>query len=307
MELIATRTLPSRLWAYLQMMRPANIVTAWADILVGYAAAGLVLSSLSQPVADWVSLLWLLLATTGLYGGGVVFNDVFDADLDAQERPERPIPSGRASLTEGIALGTGLLLVGIVAALQVSLLSGILAGAIALAALLYDAFSKHNPVLGPVNMGLCRGGNWLLGMSAMPLMLPQHGLVVGVPLVYIAAITVMSRGEVTGGRRSTGLLALLLLAGVAIFLVGLAHLGDYHLWSMAPFGGVWLGLVLPAFARATHTPSAELIRTAVRTGVISLIALDAAIAAGFSHWIYGLCILALLPLSRLLAQPFSVT
>jgi 4-hydroxybenzoate polyprenyltransferase len=288
------------------MMRPANIVTAWADILVGYAAAGLVLTHIPGP-ATWVSLLWLLLATTGLYGGGVVFNDVFDAELDAQERPERPIPSGRASLTEGMALGAALLLLGIVAALQVSLLSGMLAGAIALAALLYDAFSKHNPLLGPLNMGLCRGGNWLLGLSVVPSMLSQHGLIAGVPLVYIAAITVMSRGEVTGGRRSTSGMALLLLAGVAIALVGLAPLADYHLWSMAPFGGVWLALVLPAFVRATSTPSAELIRTAVRTGVISLIALDAAIAAGFSHWIYGLCILALLPLSRLLAQSFSVT
>ncbi|NER97126.1 MAG: polyprenyltransferase, partial [Symploca sp. SIO1B1] len=31
------------LWAYLQLMRPANIITAWADILAGYAASGLVL------------------------------------------------------------------------------------------------------------------------------------------------------------------------------------------------------------------------------------------------------------------------
>ncbi|NEP43227.1 MAG: UbiA family prenyltransferase, partial [Okeania sp. SIO2H7] len=75
-------------WAYLQLMRPANIITAHADILVGYAASG---------ATDPYRLGWLLLATTGLYGDGVVFNDVFDAELDAIERPERPIPSDRAS------------------------------------------------------------------------------------------------------------------------------------------------------------------------------------------------------------------
>jgi 4-hydroxybenzoate polyprenyltransferase len=87
----------SFLLPYLQMMRPANIVTAWADILVGCAIVGFVSTQgISVVIPNVIPLVWLLLATTGLYGGGVVFNDVFDADLDRIERPERPIPSGRA-------------------------------------------------------------------------------------------------------------------------------------------------------------------------------------------------------------------
>ncbi|MEL6856607.1 MAG: polyprenyltransferase, partial [Cyanobacteria bacterium J06607_13] len=81
-------------------MRPANILTAWADILVGYAAAGsgLVLANLwagGLSVSALVPLGWLLLSTSGLYGGGVVFNDVFDAELDQQERPLGNGRSGR--------------------------------------------------------------------------------------------------------------------------------------------------------------------------------------------------------------------
>ena len=83
--------LNKRLIAYLQLMRPANIITAWADILLGYAAAGAVTVGINN--LDFVALGWLILATTGLYGGGVVFNDVFDAELDAVERPERALPS----------------------------------------------------------------------------------------------------------------------------------------------------------------------------------------------------------------------
>ena len=63
------------------------------------------------------------------------FNDVFDASLDAVERPERPIPSGRASLTGAVCLGLALLLGGTAAAVQVSAVSGGLAIAIALSAL----------------------------------------------------------------------------------------------------------------------------------------------------------------------------
>src|SRR5262245_22373350 len=118
----------SAVWPYLQLMRPANIVTAMADILAGFAAAGrLTLAPLP----------WLLLATIGLYGGGVVMNDVFDRDLDAVERPERPLPSGRATLRGAAVLGVALLLVGIAAASVVSRTSSLLALAIAALALLY--------------------------------------------------------------------------------------------------------------------------------------------------------------------------
>src|SRR5690625_6499540 len=81
--------------AALELMRPANIITAFADILAGFAAAGGVLALTSSGFdlePDGVG--WLLLATFGLYGGGIVFNDVFDASIDAEERPERAIPSG---------------------------------------------------------------------------------------------------------------------------------------------------------------------------------------------------------------------
>jgi 4-hydroxybenzoate polyprenyltransferase len=291
----------SKVWPYLQMLRPANIVTAWADILVGFGATGLF------PSTSW-ELFWLLLSTTGLYGGGIVFNDVFDAELDAIERPERPIPSGRASLNMGILLGTGLLMGGIIAAAQVSLLSAEIAFGVAMLALIYDAIGKHHPLFGPLNMGLCRGGNWLLGLSLAPEMLGQHGVIALVPVVYIAAITIMSRGEVNGGDRRSGLLALGLIVSLAIGLIGITVvLPGFELTWLVPFGLIWLGLVLPKFIQAVQTPDPAVIRIAVRTGVISLIALDSTLASASSGWMYGVAVLALLPISRLLADRFAVT
>lgn len=307
---ISGQSITNRVMAYLQMMRPANIVTAWADILAGYAAAGLVGAGDPNTV---YSLFWLLLATTGLYGGGVVFNDVLDAKLDAKERPERPIPSGRSSVLEGVFLGIGLLTIGIMAAAQVSLLSAGIATAIALAALLYDSVGKHHVLIAPLNMGLCRGGNLLLGVSALPIMVQERLYLAAIPILYITAITLISRGEVHGGSRIAGFISLGLLALVCGGLIKLAPVpidgavSSYDVSLMLPFGVFWAMLVFPAFAKATREPSPELIRMAVRSGVIALIALDSAIAAGFSHWIYGLMILSLLPLSRLLAKQFAVT
>nr|WP_277876471.1 UbiA-like protein EboC [Trichocoleus sp. FACHB-40] len=295
-----------RLWAYLQLMRPANIVTAWADILVGFAASGAI-AFLNQTLTGSATLAWLLLATTGLYGGGVVFNDVFDAELDAKERPERPIPSDRASRQGAIALGSLLLVVGIVAALQVSWLSGAIAATIAFAALLYDAFGKHHSILGPVNMGICRGGNLLLGVSAVPAMLGERWFLALIPITYIAAVTAISQGEVHGGKATTGITALLFVGAVIASILALGLLPDYQVLAALPFIVLFAGRVLPAFVKAVREPTPDLIRVAVKVGVLSLIVLDATVAAGFANLPYGLLVLSLLPISMILAQIFAVT
>lgn len=282
-------------------MRPANIVTAWADILAGFAASGAV------GLINIQVLGWLLLATTGLYGGGIVLNDVFDAELDAQERPERPIPSGRASRQGATLLGSMLLVIGVVAAARVSPLSATLACGIALAATLYDAVGKHHPIIGPLNMGACRGGNLLLGISAVPAMIGEHWFLAVIPVIYIAAVTTISRGEVHGAKGITGIIALLLIGLVIAGLLGLGLLQDYQVLAALPFVALFAVRVLLPFIKAVREPKPEQIRIAVKAGVLSLIVLDATVAAGFATLPYGLLVLSLLPISMALAQIFAVT
>lgn len=298
----------SRLWAYLQLARPANVVTAWADVLAGFAVAGATLTLDGWTAAvDPAVLGWLLLATTGLYAGGVVFNDVFDAELDAKERPERPIPSGRASRRGGALFGCVLLVGGIVAAYQAGAVSALLAALIAGAAVLYDARTKHYSVIGPLNMGLCRGGNLLLGVSAVPAMIASSWYLLLLPVAYIAAITAVSQGEVHGGTRRTGYLAVTLVIGVIGSLLMLGIRTDYRLLHALPFALFLAVQVVPPFVRAAQTPAPEPIQNAVKAGVMALIPLNAALAAGFAGWLYGLGVLLLLPLSMGLARLFAVT
>ncbi|WP_009631711.1 UbiA-like protein EboC [Synechocystis sp. PCC 7509] len=290
--------LNTRIWAYLQLMRPANIVTAWADILTGFAASG---AAIDTPLA------WLILATTGLYGGGVVFNDVFDAQLDAIERPERPIPTGKASVFGATILGVVLLTIGIVAAAQVSLISAVIAAFVAMGALIYDAWNKHNAIASPINMGLCRGGNLLLGVSATPAMVGELWFLALIPIFYIAAVTAISRGEVHGGKSSTGKLALLLLAIALCGVLALGLLPNYFILAVLPFLALLTVRVFPPFIAATYNPSADIIRKAVKAGVLSLIILDASMAAGFAGFVYGLLVLGLSFGSIALAKVFAVT
>lgn len=291
----------NNLWAYLQLMRPANIITAWADILAGIAASGFAILDNPVPAA------WLILATTGLYGGGVVFNDVFDAELDAKERPERPIPSGRSSLWGATFLGSVLLVIGVVAAAQVSWLSLCIACGVAAAALLYDAYAKHHTFFGPLTMGICRGGNLLLGVSILSPMVRESWYLALIPIVYIAAITAISQGEVHGGKRSTGIVALVLMGAVIAGLLGLAWINNSYFLAALPFVILLSWRVLVPFVRAASQPNAENIRTAVRSGVLSLIVLDATLGCSFAGLPYGLSMLFLLPLSMMLGRLFAVT
>ncbi|MEL6457317.1 MAG: UbiA-like protein EboC [Cyanobacteria bacterium J06621_15] len=291
----------NRLWAYLQLTRPANIITAWADILAGIAASGFAIFDNPVPAA------WLILATTGLYGGGVVFNDVFDAELDAKERPERPIPSGRSSLWGATFLGSVLLVIGVLAAAQVSWLSFTIACGVAAAALLYDAYAKHHRFFGPLNMGICRGGNLLLGVSILSPMVRESWYLALIPIIYIGAITAISQGEVHGGKRSTGIVALVLMGTVITGLLGLSWLNKSYFLAVLPFVILLSWRVVVPFVRAVGQPSAENIRKAVRSGVLSLIVLDATLSCSFTGLPYGLLVLCLLPLSIMLARLFAVT
>lgn len=294
------------LFPYLVLVRPANIITAISDVIAGLAIAGL-LSTLTIPDQPF-DLIFLILSTIGLYAGGIVFNDVFDLELDRLERPERILPSGLISSRQAIFYGISLLGIGIVMAFLTNPRSGIIALLITACALVYDRFGKHHPVLGPLNMGLCRGLNLLLGMSAVPLSSLGHLIwITLLPLVFIAAVTLTSRGEVSGNNQKSIYFALFLDLIIASLLIILGYKGILALQVVIPFVALWLLMNLFAKVRAIISNHPKTIMLAVKTGVISLIPLNASYVAGFGQWIYALLVLALLPLAILLSRKFSVT
>lgn len=286
---------------HLTLMRPANLVTAVADILAGASVAAAVTGSLDGNAG------WLALATIGLYGGGVVFNDVFDVDLDRIERPERALPSGQVSLASAVTLGGMLLLVGVLLSSLVSSDSGAIALAVAVLALVYDARAKHHPLFGPLVMGMCRGGNLLLGVSLSAAALTSYWWLGLLPVVFIGAITLTSRGEVGGRNRESIQLALFLDTMVAVALLVLAKFTIAQFWPALPFLLFWYLLNARAKLAAITDNRPRLIKKAVKTGVLSLIPLNACLAAGFLNWPAGLFVLLLLPLSIGLARFFAVT
>ena len=288
---------------YLQLMRPANLPTAAADIFAGIALAGFI--NFSESSLSYISLVYLVFSSVFLYAGGVTLNDVFDYKLDAVERPERAIPSGLIPLKSAAFFGSVLLLIGILFAFQVHLISGYIAMSLAFAIVLYDGFSKKYSFLGPFNMGLCRSLNLLLGLSILGAITNWWYIVI--PLVYIFAITMISRGEVHGNNKNHIIWAGILYGLVIFGVVSMVLFESDQILQTIPFLLLFTFLVFKPLMNAYRLNSPSNIKKAVIAGVLSLIVLDAAMAVGFSVWWYGLLILLLFPLSILLSKLFAVT
>ncbi len=281
---------------YVRLMRPANLITSGADVLAGYVIVG----------APSGQLLFRLLASIGLYAGGIVLNDFFDRAVDGVERPERPIPSGLVSPVSAAVLGGLFLVAAIAAAFRASPLTGVIAVTIALCVLAYDAGMK-NYAIGPVLMGSCRGLNLLLGLAAAPALLAHLWFLPLLPLAYIAAITFLSRGEVRGGTRQTSAIALATFIAVVLATLALHLDQPYRLLAVLPFLMFFVIKAGIPLWRAYRAPQAAMIRSAIHAGVVSLIVFDAALAAGFGGILYGAAILSLSVVAAELSKLFPVT
>lgn len=289
------------------LMRPPNLPTAAADIIAGAAIAGIFAAGVSLSQERSADLLLLILASVCMYAGGVVLNDVFDLKIDKEERPERPIPSGVVPLKTASFLGGGLLALGTLLAFVCNLYTGIVSVFLAGAIVLYDSTAKHHSFFGPLAMGTCRGLNLLLGMCIMGLPMFTQSVYIIIPIIYIFAVTLISRGEVHGNNKNNLVLSGILYLLVILFILFYNLTIVYALITVIPFLLLFGMAIFTPLIKAYQINSPANIKKAVKAGVLSLVIMNAAIAASVSHWWVGILILLLLPLSIFLSKRFSVT
>ncbi|MES2791357.1 MAG: UbiA family prenyltransferase [Planctomycetota bacterium] len=266
-----------RFLPYFQLCRLPAVFSAIADICCGFA-----LTHLHPPTLQPYPIFALLvLASCSLYLAGMILNDVFDRQIDAQERPRRPIPSGRVSLQSAIRLAVILLIVGNIAAVCAGFTSSCVAVILTACILGYDGGLK-NTVLGPVVMGSCRFFNILLGASAVggfPELFAAPQLPVAVGLgIYITGVTIFSRQEAATSSR------LMLTFGAGVINLGLAILMGFILNFPTPISSKYLTLagflaiVLTIDRRVLGSlsqPSAGRVQATVKTMLMSLVSLNA--------------------------------
>jgi UbiA prenyltransferase family len=170
----------------LKLGRVSNLPTVWSNVIAAMTLAGGAPTRVLLSAAAAMSL---------LYVGGMYLNDAFDREIDARERPIRPIPAGEASTTAVFANGFAVLSAGVLLLAVFGFASGVAGLVLATTIVLYDWHHKGNP-LGPVLMGLCRalvyvGAAAVLGASLQAPVLVGAGTL----LLYVAGLTLVAKQE----------------------------------------------------------------------------------------------------------------
>lgn len=269
---------------YLRLCRLPTLFTALSNILAGFLLSH---AGLTAPQ----ELLLLMASSAGLYLSGMVFNDVFDIRQDSQERPGRPIPSGQISRGKAVIFAVTLMIAGLVCAALAGRVSLMLAAVLAVLILLYDSFLKRTP-LGPLNMGLCRAFNLLLGASSVsarlagPFQQPLlwYAVCIG---IYITGVTMFAKREALLNKKLPLIIAMVVinfgLSGIAFWFGNLS----LHFGFLIPPGALarpetifilWGVIVLTVNRRlwaAISDPSPAKIQPAIGVMLLTLIVLDA--------------------------------
>jgi len=200
-----------------RLLRLPNLFTVPGDPLAGFLLASGGLLAWNAAGAVGAALL--------LYAAGLLLNDWFDRAVDAQERPDRPLPSGAALPGVVLATGLGLLAGGVVLAWCAGgRAAGIVAATLAACVLAYDGGLKHTRWLGKITMGACRAGSVLLGAACVGgIGSPPALVAVAVAWAYTTSVTVLAADEATARRlgHEAYVPAILLIAGGGAMTVAL--------------------------------------------------------------------------------------
>ncbi|RUL90778.1 SCO3242 family prenyltransferase [Verrucosispora sp. FIM060022] len=304
-----------------ELVRAPAALSVPGDVVAGAAAAGAL--GPRTPALATASVL--------LYWAGMAANDWADRKLDAVERPERPIPSGRISPGAAVGLAAGLTAAGVGLAAAAG---GRRAAAVAvpLAATIwgYDLLAK-NTAAGPAVMAACRGLDVLLGAAGGR---PLRALPAAVTVAaHTWTVTALSRREVDGADKA---LPLRTLAGTALvaasaavppalraedpaarqahgprrgerFGVGRRAVGAVAAALPAVLAGWYAARYGAAQARVVSEPTAGRVRAAVGAGITGLPALQGALTARAGAGLLGVAVAAAAPLARRLARKVSPT
>lgn len=276
-----------RLGALAELVRAPAALSVPGDVVAGAGAADV----LDRRTAG------LACASVCLYWAGMAANDWADRDLDAVERPGRPIPSGRISAPAALGVAGALTAAGLaIAGAAGGKRALAVAGPLAAAVWAYDLKAK-NTNAGPFAMAACRALDVLLGAStgrvarAVP-----AALTVG---VHTYTVTALSRGEVAGTRPRVAAATLATTAAVALTTAS----GPASTVLAADYARRYGA----AQARVLTDPAASRVRAAVGAGIMALPALQGALTARSGSPVAGILVAAAAPLGRRLARWISPT
>lgn len=226
---------------YLEILRPGNAVMAVIAIFL-------------MAVISGQFTLEVLMAAVVVFlvtGAGNSINDYFDHKIDAINKPERPIPSGRIALKTALIYSTLLFVVGIILAFSINLLLGIVALLSSILMVFYAHDLKTKCLIGNLSISFLTGLCFVFGGIAV------GQIIISIYLGFYAFLMTMAREIVKDmedmeGDREEGATTLPLVYGtrtssiIAAFFMITASLTSPVLYLIGIFNLFYLIILMVA-------------------------------------------------------------
>ncbi len=183
-----------KLGAYVELLRVHNLVVAALTTLIGYVT---VVAGIGHVDASG-GLVYAVAAVIAVAAGGYVINDYYDVGTDAIAKPWRPIPSGRVSRQEALALALVLFAAGALASLPLGAVVAAFVAVNIVSVYLYSAYIKRVGFVGNIVVALNSSATILMGaLVGCRLEHLECPLLVLVPFV-VSFLLVLGREVVKG-------------------------------------------------------------------------------------------------------------
>jgi geranylgeranylglycerol-phosphate geranylgeranyltransferase len=169
-----------RYQGYFTIMRPMNAIVAGLAAVIGYLIAT---STIIPAVVLLIIIVFLVTA------GGNVINDYYDSEIDAVNRPDRPIPSGKVKKETAYHIAAALFIAGIILSFFTNPLCAGIAAFNSVVLVLYASRLKKTFMLGNIAVSYLSASIFLFGGALSG----TEGVLRLVPLALITFLAMMSR------------------------------------------------------------------------------------------------------------------
>lgn len=281
--------------AYVELVRPHNILAVALSTILGYSVAS---RALGVP-PNLVDLLMACSVVTLVAAGGYAINDYFDYKVDLINKPYRPIPSGRVTLGEVLRFSIALGVVGVALSTYFGVLSLLYVSLNSLLVYTYSAKIKETGFLGNVVVSLEGAATIVYGSLVVYLRTgTAEALLASLVPASIAFTLLLGREVVktiedyyadaernvrslprTIGLKASAVVASVILLAVPPLSILPALSGYYNRFIYIPLTAITLVLVVHSSARmmlssnkvSTATKVRSELKVAVFTGILALL------------------------------------
>lgn len=218
----------ARILDFIELSRPLNGFIAFISVFLGafIAVHSLIFST---------EILLIAIAALLILSAGNAINDYCDYQIDAINRPNRPIPSGRIRRRDAAIFSSVLMIVGIALSFFVNWKAVFIAILVSIILVVYAVWLKRTPLAGNIIVGILTGMTFTAGGIAVNSIISTL-IPATFALLYTTAREIVKDIEDVDGDSKSGALTAAVIWGENVAkMIAIFFMTSVILFSFVPF------------------------------------------------------------------------